>query len=118
MALRNIYTVNATQVVISESHPEGTLSNVSGFPKAIDSRSYNATEQNPNGDTDVAIIVAMAEFWGQAKAFATANNVNRKAWTVEIVDANGIQIARKSIGAFPDMTPAPAPEPYEAEEEQ
>ena len=28
MSLRQIYTVTATQVVVSENHPEGVLSNV------------------------------------------------------------------------------------------
>ena len=46
--MRQIYIVNATQVVVSEAHPEGLFSVVSGYPKTFDSRNYNATEQNPN----------------------------------------------------------------------
>ena len=51
--MRNIFIVNATQVVTSASHPEGLYSVVSGYPKTFDSRSYNATEQTPNGDATV-----------------------------------------------------------------
>ena len=34
---RNIFIVNATQVITSDSHPEGLFSVVSGFPKTFDS---------------------------------------------------------------------------------
>ena len=110
--MRNIYIVNATQVVVSDSHPEGIRSNVTDYPKAFDSRTYNATEQNPNGDADVALIVAQAEFADAVKALTVANNANRVMWTVTLEQANGVMIARKSVGAFPDMTP-PEPEPNE-----
>lgn len=108
--MRNIFIVNATQVVTSDSHPEGLFSVVSGYPKTYDSRSYNATEQNPNGDSDVALIVAQAEYADEVKALTIANNANRVMWCVTLEQANGVQIMRKAWGAFPDMTP-PAPEP-------
>lgn len=112
--MRNIFTVNATQVVISESHPEGVLSTVQGFPKSFDSRNYNATEADPNGSEEIALMVAQAEYADQIKAFAIGTP--RAMWTVTLTRADGVVIARKSSGNFPDMTPAPQPEP-EAEAE-
>ena len=108
--MRNIFVVNATQVVVSESHPEGVLSTVPNYQITVDSRTYNATEQNPNGDTDTALIVAQAEFADAVKNLATANNPNRVMWTVTLTQVNGVQIARKTWGAMPDMTPQPEPE--------
>lgn len=116
--MRNIFTVNATQVVVSESHPEGIMSTVDGYPKNYDSRNYNATEENPNGDESRALDVAKAEFYSRVSAFLTANN--RAMWTVTMTRADGRQIMRESVGAFPDMThvpePEPEPEPEEPEE--
>lgn len=113
--MRNIYIVNATQVVVSESHPEGIYSVVPDYPKQFDSRNYNATEQNPNGDEARALEVAQAEFHSRVSAFLSANN--RAMWAVTITRADGRQIMRESRGAFPDMTPAPEPEPEEPVEE-
>lgn len=56
--MRNIFVVNATQVVTSQNHPEGAYSVMQGYPKTYDSRNYNATEQHPNGDTDAALRAA------------------------------------------------------------
>lgn len=113
--MRNIYIVNATQVVVSESHPEGIMSTVPDYPKTFDSRSYNATEANPNGDEARALDVAKAEFYSRVSAFLSANN--RAMWTVTLTRADGRQIMRESVGAFPDMTPEPEPEAeVEAEE--
>jgi len=107
--MRNIYIVNATQVVVSESHPEGIFSTVSDYPKQYDSRNYNATEANPNGDEARALDVAKAEFYSRVSAFLSANN--RAMWTVTLTRADGRQIMRESVGVFPDMTPAQEPEP-------
>lgn len=114
--MRNIFTVNAIQVVVSESHPEGLFSVVPDYPKSYDSRNYNATEANPNGDETRALEVAQAEFYSRVSAFLTANN--RAMWTVTLTRADGRQIMRESRGAFPDMTPAPEPEPEEAAGEE
>lgn len=115
---REIYKVNATQVVISDNHPEGILSDISGFPKERDSRSYGSTEQNPNGNSDIALIVAQADYADEVRDLSLANNPNRVAWTVTIIRvSDGKEIARKPWGAFPDMTPAPEPEPEQAEGE-
>ena len=108
--MRNIFEISATQIVISDNHPEGVKSNVTGYPISVDSRSYGATEANPNGDPDVALIVAQAEFADAVKNLTVANNPSRVMWAVTLEQANGVQIARKSWGAFPDMTPAPEPE--------
>ena len=108
--MRQIYIVNATQVVTSDSRPEGLYSVVSGYPKTVDSRTYG-TEANPNGNTDTALIVAQAEYADEVKALTLANNDSRVMWTVTLEQANGVQLARKTWGAFPDMTPAPEPEP-------
>ena len=113
--MRQIYIVNATQVVVSESHPEGMYSVVPDYPKQYDSRNYNATEQNPNGDESRALEVAQAEFHSRVSAFLSANN--RAMWTVTVTRADGREIMRESRGVFPDMTPAPEPEPEEPEEE-
>lgn len=111
---REIYKVFATQTVISDSHPEGIVSDISGFPKERDSRSYNATEENPNGNGDVALIVAQADYADEVRDLTLANNPNRVAWTVSIIRvSDGKEIARKPWGAFPDLTP---PEPAHEEE--
>lgn len=107
--MRQIYIVNATQVVVSESHPEGMFSVVSGYPKNFDSRNYNATEQNPDGDPERAYDVAQAEFFSKQSDFLIANN--RAMWTVTFERADGRQIAQASKGAFP--TPEPTPEQEE-----
>lgn len=106
--MRQIYIVSATQVVASESHPEGMYSVVPDYPKQYDSRNYNSTEQNPNGDESRALEVAQAEFHSRVSAFLSANN--RAMWTVTVTRADGREIMRESRGAFPDMTP-PQPEP-------
>ena len=107
--MRQIYIVNATHVVVSESHPEGVYSTVPDYPKRFDSRNYNATDANPNGDEARALEVAQAEFYSRVSANLTA--ANRAMWTVTLTRADGRQIMRESRGAFPDMTPVPEPEP-------
>ena len=105
---RNIFTVNATQVVISTSHPEGVKSPVQGYPVDYDSRSYNETVENPNGSEELALICAMADYTDRIKQLATANTPSRVMWTVTLESADGRSIQRKSWGAFPDMTPEQA----------
>lgn len=107
--MRQIYIVTAAQVVVSDSHPEGIFSTVPDYPKQYDSRNYNATAKNPNGDEARALEVAKAEFYSRVSAFLSANN--RAMWTVTLTRADGRQIMREQYGAFPDMTPAPEPEP-------
>lgn len=114
--MRQIYIVNATQVVTSDTHPEGVYSVLPDYPKRFDSRNYNANEQNPNGDESRALEVAQAEFYSRVSANLTA--ANRAMWTVTLTRADGRQIMRESRGAFPDMTPAPEPKPEPEPEEQ
>lgn len=112
--MRNIFIVNATQVVTSESHPEGLFSIIPDYPKTYDSRSYNATEQNPNGDTDAALKAAKAEYFSRLSAFY-AGSPTRVMATVTLETAQGRTVMQECIGAFPDMTPEPEPEEGDAE---
>ena len=108
---RNIYTVTATQVVVSENNPQGVLSNVTNYPMAFDSRNYKATEANPNGDEEIALLAAQAEYSAEIVRLATADNPNRVAWSVSIVRASdGKQLYLRSWGTFPVIQP-PQPEP-------
>ena len=104
--MRNIYIVNALQVVVSIQNPQGVLSTVPNYPKNFDSRDYKATADNPNGDEEIALLAAQAEYSAEIVTLATANNANRVAWSVSITRASdGKQLYVKSFGAFPDMTP-------------
>ena len=111
--MRQIYICDAKQVVVSDSHPEGIFSTIPDYPKQYDSRNYNATAENPNGDEARALDVAKAEFYSRVSAFLSANN--RAMWTVTLARADGSQIMWERAGAFPDVTP-PEPEPKETEE--
>lgn len=114
--LRQIYTTTAMQIVTSESNPQGVYSNVNGYPIRRDSRDYEATEQNPNGNADLALIVAQADYADAVKSLSIAHN--RAGWAVTLERWDGVQLARKSFGAFPDMTPPePEPEPEEQGEQ-
>lgn len=114
--MRQIYIINATQIVTSESHPEGVYSAVNGYPIKRDSRDYEATIENPNGNADLALVVAQADYADAVKALSIAHN--RAGWAVTLERWDGVQIARKAFGAFPDMTPKPeTEEPEEVIEE-
>ena len=112
--MRQIYIVNATQVITSESNPQGVYSTVNGFPISRDSRDYERTDTNPNGNEELALIVAKADFADVVKHLSLAHN--RAMWTVTLERADGRQIMRENFGAMPDMTP-PEPEPEEPVEE-
>jgi hypothetical protein len=107
--MRNIYIVNAIQVVTSESHPEGIYSVMSGYPKTFDSRSYDATEENPNGNEEKALNSAKSEYFSRLSAMYVGSPTRVMA-TVTLERADGRTIMRECIGAFPDMTPTPEPE--------
>ena len=109
--MRTIYIVTATQVVTSDTHPEGVYSVLSNYPVRFDSRTYNATEANPNGDSEKALRMARAEYLSRVSAILAADNPTRVMATVTLERSDGVQIAREVIGAMPDMTPAPEPEP-------
>ena len=109
--MRNIFIVNATQIVTSESHPEGLYSVMSGYPKTYDSRTYPAQDGNPNGDSDKAFRMARAEYLSRVSAILAADNPTRAMATVTMERVDGTMIYHEAIGAMPDMTPAPEPEP-------
>lgn len=109
--MRQIFIVNATQVVVSDNHPEGAYSVMPGYPHYFDSRNYNATTANPDGDVDKAARVARADYFEQQAAFLKSDS--RAMWTVTLTRADGKQLLRDSWGGFPDMTPQPGPEPVE-----
>lgn len=115
--MRNIFITSAMQIVTSESNPQGVYSNVSGYPIKRDSRDYEATAENPNGNPDTALIVAQADYAAAVRDLTTANNPNRAGWAVTLERWDGVQVSRKSWGAFPDMTPEPEPEPNNGGEE-
>jgi hypothetical protein len=100
--MRNIYIVNATQVVVSEAHPEGAYSIVNGYPKIFDSRNYNATVENPDGDSDKAFRVAKSDYSSQMSVFLASDA--RAMWTVTLTRSDGRQMASECFGGFPDMT--------------
>ena len=66
--MRQIFIVNATQVVVSDAHPEGLYSVIPNYPRSFDSRSYPSADGNPNGDEDkmmkrkVTILILLR--WG------------------------------------------------------
>lgn len=118
--MRQIYITNAVQIVVSESNPQGTYTTVNGYPIKRDSRDYDATEQNPNGNPDTALIVAKADYSDAVRDLTIAKNSNRVGWAVTLERWDGVQIMLEKYGAFPDMTPQPelqpTPEPEGAEE--
>lgn len=114
--MRQIFIVNATQVVTSESHPEGLFSVVSGYPKTFDSRAYPASDGNPNGDEEKALNMAKSAYLAQLSTNYANANPTRVMMVVTLERADGRQIMRECIGAFPDMTPEPT-EPEEVTEE-
>ena len=113
--MRQIFIVNATQVVTSESHPEGIYSVMNGYPKTYDSRNYDATAENPNGNEEKALNAAKSEYFSRLSAMYVGSPTRVMA-TVTLERADGRQIMRECIGAFPDMTPEPT-EPEEVSEE-
>ena len=107
--MRQIYIVNAIQVVTSESHPDGLFSVMSGYPKTYDSRNYDATAENPNGNEEKALNAAKSEYFSRLSAMYVGSPTRVMAM-VTLERADGRQIMRECIGAFPDMTPTPEPE--------
>lgn len=115
MAVRNIFIVNATQVVVSENNPQGLFSPVTGYPKTFDSRTYEeqyATDSNPDGAVEKALLMAKADYYSRLSANYASDA--RAMWTVTLEMANGQQIMKDTWGSFPVVTPAqPEPEPEE-----
>lgn len=107
---RTIFIVNATQLVTSDTHPEGMFSVMTGFPKTFDSLNYDGNVEQTMKAAKVAYYDQLSKNYGYT---------NRAMTTVTLEMANGQQILKESVGAFPDMTPVPepTPEPEEVVEE-
>ena len=105
---RNIFIVNATQVVTSESNPHGIFSVVSGFPKVFDS--------GEGGDIEQAMRTAKSAYYAQLSANYSNTNPSRVMMTVTLEVANGQQILHESIGGFP-VEPEPEPDDGDQPEE-
>lgn len=90
---RNIFIVNATQVVTSEQNPQGLLSVVSGYPKTFDSLSYN-------GDIELTRRKANADYFTRLGIMYDDTNANRIMKTVTLVNAKGEMLLHESIGNF------------------
>jgi len=87
MASRQIFIVDAHIV-----DANGTFNYLEGYPKQFDSRSYQ-------GDVDKAQRRAegdMSEAWG-----AMCKVDTRQIQTVTLTTADGFQLDRKTMGAFP-----------------
>lgn len=108
--MREIFTVKAMQVVTSDLNPQGIYQAMPNYPKLFDSRSYKATEENPNGDDSIALKAAKAEYFNIGLQLATADAPQRVMWTITLERSDGRNILSDSWGHFPDMTPQPAPE--------
>lgn len=117
--MRQIYIVNATQVVTSDSHPEGMFSVVNDYPKNFDSRNF-PLDGDPNGDEAKALRAAKAEYYSRLSANYASDT--RVMWTVTLERADGRQILTENKGGFPDIKPEPEPdtepEPEQSGEEQ
>ena len=94
---RAIAIVNATQVITSESNPQGIFSVVSGFPKVFDS--------GVDGDIEQNMKTAKAAYYEQLSTNYANTNPNRVMTTVTLEMANGEQILRESIGGLPVVEP-------------
>lgn len=102
---RTIYIVNATQVVTSESHPEGAYSVMQGYPKTFDSLTYE-------GDTEKAFNATRADYYSRLSAIYTGSAARVMA-TVTLTRADGRQMMRESIGGFPEPVVEETEEPVE-----
>lgn len=103
---RNVFIVNATQVITSDAHPEGLFSTVSGFPKVYD------------GEEADALKLAKAAYYAQLSTNYGNTNPARVMMTVTLERADGRQYIAESIGGFPEVSPEPSPEPEPEEPEQ
>ena len=107
---RNVIVVNATQVVVSESHPEGIFSTTSGFPKVFDS--------GEGGDIEQTMRTAKSAYFAQLSANYGNTNPARVMTTVTLEMANGQQILRECIGGFPVIEPEQEEESVEEPTEE
>lgn len=102
--MRNIFIVNATQVVTSEQNPQGLLSVVSGYPKTFDSMSFD-------GDIALTRRKANADYYNRLGIMYDDTNANRIMKTVTMVNAKGELLLHDSIGDFVEPEPEEQGEP-------
>ena len=95
---RTIFIVNATQLVVSDTHPEGLFSVMTGFPKTFDSLNYD-------GNVEQTMMAAKAAYYDQLSK--NYSYTNRAMTTVTLEMANGQQILKESVGAFPEVVSEP-----------
>lgn len=93
---RNIFIVNATQVVVSTSHPEGLFSVMPDFPKTFDSFNYD-------GDIEAALKAAKSAYFDQLSK--NYGYTNRALTSVTLQSAYGNTILYESVGSFPNEEP-------------
>jgi len=93
--MRNIYIINA-QIVDAN----GTFNTLDGYPKRVDSNSYE-------GNVDKARRRADGEF---AEAWAAmCKNDARLIQSVTLEDVFGNQLDKKSMGTYVEAEPEPEP---------
>lgn len=90
--MRNIFIVNATQLVVSEAHPEGLFSVMTGFPKTFDSINYG-------DDIEATMKAAKVAYYDQLSK--NYGYTNRAMTTVTLETAKGQQILGEFVGDFP-----------------
>ena len=103
LGTRSIFVVNATQIVTSETHPEGLFSVMSGFPKNFDSMDYG-------DDIEATMKAAKSAYFDQLSKNYGNTNPNRVMSTMTLVTAGGVQLMSECIGSFPEITPEPESE--------
>lgn len=97
---RAVLIVNATQIVVSESNPQGLFSVMSGYPKTFDSALNN-------GDTELTMKKAKSEYYDRLGKNYGDTNENRVMTTVTLEVADGEQMLKEVIGTLPDMSIVP-----------
>lgn len=93
---RIILTVNAKQVVTSQANPYGLISVVDGYPKDFDSERFPY-----NGDTELCIRAAKAEYYDRLSKNYADTNENRVLKSVTLETAEGRMMLSESIGTLP-----------------
>lgn len=91
---RFIVMVNATQVVVSESHPEGLFSIMPNFPKVFDSYNYGGDVERTLGAAKVAYYDQLSKNYGYT---------NRAMTTVTLEITDGRQLLSECVGDFPKL---------------